>query len=353
MKDKYLSLFGNCKVVEGASRALIIDLQNDVYYAVPLGMTHLLKLMKDQTVNEVLQSLGQFDQAVAQSYFEFLTSRGLAFYLNSKSELERFPEISDVWEFPYQITNAILELSDNSTIELFNTFIADVSVNCLQVFYQEPVEDIKALHSVAIQLQKLKCDKLQLNFLSVNSLKLKDLEQLLDSFPRIEVLVQFGSESDESVMTGCSRIVFTTQLDFSFKSCGNIGYEYMTPNTLHYTESINHNTCLNRKISVDSNGEIRNCPAMGTSFGNIRQARLEEILDLPEFRKYWHITKAETDTCRDCEFRNICTDCRAFLERPDDLYSKPLKCGYNPYTNEWTDWSKSDIKEKIKEFYSI
>lgn len=57
--------------------------------------------------------------------------------------------------------------------------------------------------------------------------------------------------------------------------------------------------------------------------------------------------------CKDCEFRYICTDCRAYVEDPDDILSKPLKCGYNPYTGEWSEWSTNPLKQKAIDFYGM
>lgn len=57
--------------------------------------------------------------------------------------------------------------------------------------------------------------------------------------------------------------------------------------------------------------------------------------------------------CKDCEFRHICTDCRAYIEDPDDIYSKPLKCGYNPYTGEWAEWSTNPLKQKAIQYYGM
>ena len=37
-----------------------------------------------------------------------------------------------------------------------------------------------------------------------------------------------------------------------------------------YLESLRFNSCLNRKLSVDARGEIRNCPSMPASFGNAK-----------------------------------------------------------------------------------
>jgi len=47
------------------------------------------------------------------------------------------------------------------------------------------------------------------------------------------------------------------------------------------------------------------------------------------------ITKDQVAVCRDCEFRYVCTDCRAYTQDADDPYSKPAKCTYDPYTATW------------------
>ena len=56
---------------------------------------------------------------------------------------------------------------------------------------------------------------------------------------------------------------------------------------------------------------------------------------------------------KEFEFRFICTDCRAYLENPNDILSKPLKGGFDAYTNEWTFWAKTITKQKIFELYKI
>jgi SPASM domain peptide maturase of grasp-with-spasm system len=120
-----------------------------------------------------------------------------------------------------------------------------------------------------------------------------------------------------------------------------------------FTESQNYNTCLNRKISIDLDGEIKNCPSMRESFGNIENTPLQQALNKTGFKKYWNIDKDKITVCKDCEFRHICTDCRAYIENPEDIYSKPLKCGYNPYTAEWEEWSTNPIKQKAIEYYNL
>lgn len=92
---------------------------------------------------------------------------------------------------------------------------------------------------------------------------------------------------------------------------------------------------------------------MTESFGNIRDTTLKQAIEKPGFKKYWNITKDQISVCKDCEFRHICTDCRAYLEDPEDSFSKPLKCGYNPYTCEWEEWSLNPLKQKAIAYYGL
>ena len=46
----------------------------------------------------------------------------------------------------------------------------------------------------------------------------------------------------------------------------------------------------------------------------------------------------------------VAIDCRAYVEDPEDILSKPLKCGFNPYTGEW---STNPLKQKAINFYGM
>jgi SPASM domain peptide maturase of grasp-with-spasm system len=92
---------------------------------------------------------------------------------------------------------------------------------------------------------------------------------------------------------------------------------------------------------------------MAKSYGNIKDTKLIDVVNNPEFQKLWYIHKDQISVCKDCEFRHICTDCRAYLENPKDVYSKPLKCGYNPYTCEWEEWSTNPLKQQAIDYYEM
>jgi SPASM domain peptide maturase of grasp-with-spasm system len=140
---------------------------------------------------------------------------------------------------------------------------------------------------------------------------------------------------------------------FSNKHCGVVDTHNFTNTIDHITESQQHNTCLNRKVAIDVNGNIKNCLGMCKSHGNAKNLNIKDVIQNPDFNKLWYIKKDDIAVCKDCEFRHICTDCRAFTEDPEDIYSKPLKCGYNPYTSEWEEWSTNPLKQKAIAYYGM
>jgi SPASM domain peptide maturase of grasp-with-spasm system len=131
-----------------------------------------------------------------------------------------------------------------------------------------------------------------------------------------------------------TRIIVTTQTLTSEQHCGLVLPDYFVVNLPMFTEAQHFNTCLNRKLSVDKQGNIKNCPAMPESFGNVANTRLATALQNDTFKEKWRITKDDIAVCKDCEFRYICTDCRA-ITMDGHVRGKPAHCRYNPYTAEW------------------
>jgi SPASM domain peptide maturase of grasp-with-spasm system len=172
--------------------------------------------------------------------------------------------------------------------------------------------------------------------------------------PRLKSLFLLESASSRIEYTDTGKfVIYSTEKFDMIKGCGHISSDFFSLDILTYTESLHHNSCLNRKISIDAEGNIKNCPSMKESFGNIRDTTLAEAIEKPGFKKYWDINKDKIHVCKDCEFRYICTDCRAYVEDPEDIFSKPLKCGYNPYTGEWSEWSTNPLKQKAIDFYGM
>jgi SPASM domain peptide maturase of grasp-with-spasm system len=128
-------------------------------------------------------------------------------------------------------------------------------------------------------------------------------------------------------------IAYITQRIDSNSHCGIIDPFYFQLHQGSFVEAQKYNSCLNRKLSIDIDGSIKNCPTLKTSYGKIDEVNdFDWILNESTFKNLWSINKDQIAICKDCEFRYVCTDCRGFL---DDPFAKPYKCGYNPYTTTW------------------
>ena len=118
---------------------------------------------------------------------------------------------------------------------------------------------------------------------------------------------------------------------FLFNSAEANIYEYISE---HENQ---HPMLMGQIIYINHSLDANNCGIINfesLSFGVETQFKINKKFNGCLYKKLWFIKKDDIEICKDCEFRYNCTDCRAFTIE-NNVYSKPLKCNYNPYTNEW------------------
>jgi len=348
-------LFACCLPVKGRSRSIICDLQRQKIHFIPNILYDILIDCSGKSIEDIKAKYDYGYNDHIEEYFNFLIKEEFVFFDSSP---ENFPKLILDWKHPSTITNAIWDVN---------------------------IDYIGFSEKIAQQLDVLGCKHLQMRFLltspsdrieylmhSFEGKRIENIELILayqdnyfnkDAFvdfmkrwTRISSVFLYGAPCDELAYKAPyddGYIHYITENITTNKFCGKIYPKNFYTNISTFTESLHHNSCLNRKISIDVDGNIKNCPSMSQSFGNIKDTTLQEALDHPEFKKYWNVTKDQIEVCKDCEFRYICTDCRGYIENPEDMYSKPLKCGYNPYTCEWEEWSTNPLKQKAIDYYGM
>lgn len=346
-------LYNTCLVTTGVSRSLIIDAERNRYFFIPNSFAELILENNGLLdIREIIAGLDLESQIYFSEYCGFLQDNELVFEVSSKEEGGMFITYPTFFFTPFEITNAIITVS-KTTVNNLTITLEQVKKLRIQHIELRVVDDIhlSELDSILDLLHESQAKAIEIYVLHDRQNE-SELSAYLNRFLKIIRLYLYKSSRSASAEKD-ARIIYLATESINEKHCGVISEYYFSPNPLHYTESLHHNTCLNRKISIDANGNIKNCPSMPESYGNIRDTTLAEALNKPGFKKYWHITKDQIAVCKDCEFRHICTDCRAYLENPEDIYSKPLKCGYNPYTCEWEEWSTHPMKQKAIVHYGI
>jgi SPASM domain peptide maturase of grasp-with-spasm system len=328
--------YSNCIPVKGYSRSIIYDLQNETYFLIP---NSLYFLIKDGVIDLNIHDYKDSEKEIIKEYIEYLEQNNLIFKISS-NELDLFPKLDLEWNYPSTISNAIIDIKNNwlDWQKIINELI-ELQCYHIQIRYFGPVniEQIKNINSYLYKSLIFSVD-----FILPYDEKTGNAEwiELISQFPKISKIIFYNSPKDEVIHIANKGFAGIYSVHVNCNSamhCGNIHPGYFTVNIPAFTESQAYNTCLNRKISIDVDGNIKNCPSCTQTFGSISDTSLARAIQKPGFKKYWNITKDQIDVCKDCEFRHICTDCRAFIKEPKNKYSQPLKCSYNPYISKWSD----------------
>lgn len=346
----YFKIYNTCILVEGSLFSTLIDVQNSRYIHINKEIGLYLK-----NINNKLFSFSHQDESELMKNEEFLfmdqfVKNGFAFF--SKS-INKFREINiDIQLNNFLISNIILDVSDKYNYlkeERLIKSINDLGVKkiCLRLLGCET-------HSIKKFINDLNKSFVEdIEIVADFSQKEILIEEVLAINLRINTLSLYNSPV-KKVEKNSLYTIYYTKINFNTsKLCGIVSENYFVCNFLFYIDAKKQNTCLSHKISIDTEGNIKNCPSMSKSFGNIRDTTLEEALAHPDFKKYWNVKKDDITKCKDCEFRYICTDCRAYIDDPEDMYSAPLKCGYDPYTGVWEEWSTNPLKQKAIAYYGM
>lgn len=352
-KNKYIKVYECIKIVLGKNYSLICDIQRQSYRRLPSQIAEKIIKIDGALLNDnMLSDDSNFVQLLENEDIIFFTDR-----------IDLFPKLDLSWEEPPVITHGILDVS-KTNLHLFEIMIFNFNqINCehLQVRIWEQI-NFEELDFICKTINNSDLISFEL-YLHGFNWDFNELNYFTQKFRKIVKLVITGCDKYDAIENnlGPNALIYrTSELVKSCLNCGNINSSLFVLNFKSFAEALHHNSCLNRKISIDTDGNIKNCPSMSESFGNILDISLAETIEKPGFNKYWNVNKDLIAVCKDCEFRYICTDCRAYVEDPHDSsgpsgtnLSKPLKCGYDPYTGEWAEWSSNPLKQKAIDFYGM
>lgn len=332
----YLYLYSNCIPVKGVSRSIICDLQQGKYDFIPNSLYEILNTNIGKKRHSILEQYTPEEQTILEEYFGFLEHKEYIYWVD---DITQFPPIEKTYQSSSHVTNAIIDFDEKSHFNL--TDISDQLdfLNCKAIqfrfFCSKEMNELNEILQ-SFELSKLRSIELIIKF--QDTVSIKTLQELHKSSPRIKLIIIHSSPEQKLDFLNREKtipVMYTNQVFNDSSCCGKIGPSYFSINTETFIESLNFNSCLNKKISIDTNGDIKNCPSLPTSYGNISNTSLYSALHSEGFKDVWKLTKDMINVCKDCEFRHICTDCRAYTDNPNNKYARPSKCTYNPYICKW------------------
>jgi SPASM domain peptide maturase of grasp-with-spasm system len=344
--DQYFILSSACKHVKGSTRSLVIDYGRGNVYFFSNDYYYLIEALDRRKISDIERTI----DLESRLYFADFIDKMLEFELGFLTDTpEAFPKMEKDWTEPYLIQDAIVEVDENVfdkhrfkriCQELDELNCNDLQIRLLSEFNMNTLSQcLDIISETGLNYVEVHCAEF-------HQLDLLPLYALLEKYAILTHLFIYGAaqadiidhlrETPDRFPVSLGNIYF---LNYEFNSgqcCGIINYDNLSFTKVSAHHKLMHrNGCLDKKVSIDRYGNIKNCPSMINTYGHIDRVSIREILFDTEFLKYGGINKDQISVCKDCEFRYNCTDCRAYLSDPLDLYSKPAKCGYNPYTGNW------------------
>jgi SPASM domain peptide maturase of grasp-with-spasm system len=315
---------------------MICDLQNQRGQLIPNDLFLILTAMSSLPIDEIKARFEHESDSVIDQYFSMLVEKNFGFWCD---EPEYFRDLDLSWRKPGVVTNAIIDVDQKSRHDYKSLFYQLDALGCqaVQVRAYDPLSLESLAHIVAAS-EGLSLRHLDLVVKFHPELTEEQLKTLcLEHHVISRIVVHSCPFEKRAVVHPYAIILNFDKQSVTPSSCGHVSPDYFSITLDHFTEAHHFNTCLNRKIGICADGEIKNCPSMKQSYGNAGDVALSAAAQRLSMAEATRITKDQVSVCKDCEFRYICTDCRAYVSSPDDPYSKPVKCSYDPYTATWND----------------
>jgi len=325
----------NCIIpVKGHLRSILCDLQRKDFVFVSNDFVDLFNKSMNFDISAVSSQMTSTQQVALNELIEELESKEYGFM--SESGTENFSTPKSGFD-NYLWIDAIIDFDRDSKHSL-----SAIVPKLNQLFFPHlkirflAIDDLGFVIAQLRSLDDSTIRSVELLFGEMCSLDLGEIISAVSSFPRVAKIIYSDKNCDalEEYDSIHVHVIRTPQPLSSPSCCGQVGPEYFTINSLSYFVNDQYNSCLYGKVAIAANGDIKNCPSMLESYGNIQDINLLEVLEDETFRRTTMISKNEINICKDCEFRLICPDCRAFTEK-DGRYDKPAKCRYDPYNAIW------------------
>jgi len=335
--NEHFCLFSFYFLIRGYKRSILYCNANRTIQFIDNETFEILKLLKSFSIHKVIKISEKEENNILNIVNEMIANK--MGFICDKNEVNLFPSINCHWDFPSIISNAIIDINQFNKYDIKKVITELVALRCktLQIRCFKNVT-IEYLDEICKLTDENIVNRIELIF-KMKSIDESKLFDLSNKHNKISSIIVYNCDENKIIQTAHNSLnscnIFLIKQKISdCTSCGFNGPYYFNLDFNTYTESLKFNSCLNRKIAIDIDGFIRNCPSSSMDFGHVNTTSLIDAISLKGFKKVWRITKDKIEVCKECEFRYFCIDCRAYTIK-NGYYGKPLKCKYNPYDATW------------------
>lgn len=156
-----------------------------------------------------------------------------------------------------------------------------------------------------------------------------------DRFKRFDLIAlhYYGGQVPETLQIPAKIEIFPKDMSRCYQHSQVTG-DFTRIKFRFYQLNRQYNSCWYRKIAVTYDLKIRPCIFSKIEIGNLLTDNLDDVIQ--KAQEYWKINKDKIYTCKECELKYFCFDCREIaLQVSGNLFASNPYCSYNPHTGEW------------------
>lgn len=338
LQNLTFKFFADCIPIKGHKRGVIYDLNRGRYQFIPNSLVDFCIDAEGKCRNDIKLSYSKEFYPVVDEYLSFLETNEFIYWM-PEVFLKNFPKLNLEWDYPAIISNGIIDIDETSTYNIINVLQELENLGCKHIQIRSYCNNTLDFYSNILTSFS---NSQYLSFEIVTpyyELEHDIVRTFINEHKRIKAIVFHSAFLNKIINEKSSpsmgNIAYTLQQIKSPKDCHNNGKAYFNVSIPVFTEAQCHHTYYNRKVSIDVNGNIKNCSSHEKKFGNIKTDKIKDVILDTNFQKLWFVTKDKTQVCKDCEFRFMCVDSRLPIEKDKNNWFCETECNYNPYIAKW------------------
>lgn len=311
-RSTHFKVFTDCKIVQGNDGALIYDLNRQKFH--PLE-NRFADLLSDCDGKKITQIIDQYSASILL-FLDKMVDADIAFYTD---DLESFPDMNMEFMHPSKIMSAVLEIDHFQKYDIVKTLDQLNELGCKSLIIIMRSIDKALLSAILKNVSDSFVTSLEL-VLPADLKTFLDAEKYLDNL-RISSILFYGSKKNSFSLNKYKvQIIESTEVVIDVEE--EIVPSFFFTNVKMFSEAVSYNLGLNRKISVSSDGLIRNFINHKKTYGNINHVEILDVLNSPEFTAKWKISNDQIYKCKDCKFRYCCISSSEVYKKGNVFYKE-------------------------------
>lgn len=329
----WFKLFASCIVVKGNKESLIYDLERHASYPISNEYANILNEIQQSELNR-FKAKSKYSSNEIDNFIGIFIDEELAFLTDSP---KHFTNLDLVWESPHLITNAIIQLDDNSTYSMEDIVKQLNNIGCQAIQLRiESKASIRKLEYYVSLFDNSGVRYIELLISRNQKISRSSFFKLISAYPRVGSIKIYNSKEDLVVKD--KDKFYNNKLFYLSKSLDQIKEKAIQENFRYnitiFSEAQNYNIGLNRKVAITNDGYIKNFLSHKITFGNINEVKIKDIVSKENFQKFWYVSNDVIEKCKDCQYRYCCPS-NTEIKIKNERYYKTESCDFDPYKNVW------------------